>query len=1056
MRPIKLTMSAFANYANEQVLDFNELQGRSMFLVTGKTGAGKTTIFDAISYALFGEPSGDFRSVDSLRSDYADGNTETYVEFEFELRGEVYKIRRRPSQELNKQRGEGTRTFEAAAELHIPNVERPVTGVTNVNKRVIEVIGVTSDQFRQIVMLPQGQFINFLKASSSQKEKIFREIFGTSMFNEIQDRLTMKAKELADELKMAIKERDVFIKKIKCEDESILAFKIREENIDIQTVLELTKELTDTDKKRAIEYETEINDLRKLIKSLENKKNNLMRNRECIEIYKRTSDAYEEKQRGILDINEKKERLQKGRRAFIVKIEEDKVNNEKENKTLIEKRILELKSEISNDKIKIKEAEQDLNSKKERLVLKDKYSIEVNKLEEQREKISSYENKKKEFSNLQKEFKFIEAEVKRLEQIEKQEEDKKEKLELYINEASKYIDKVNELKILGIEQKAILEKVKELQGNLENIRYKEMEHQKLKADYEKVEKKFQESKFNFEKADDLFRKAQAGILAEHLVAGEMCPVCGSIEHPMKAIKPAEVLSEDKINELKVIYEEQSKKKDIELRKLEILYAEIKTDIKNLVTNKVTELLSVLGEEFLTFNDSQQRERVTFIGNKLNKELDDVRSEYKLLYAKTKNLEIYKEQLEEIKKASKFIKKSLESQREKYLSIKEELVRISENIKNIEIEIPEDLRSEVLLSNKIKSIQKEIDFINHEFEISEKRYKQIEILLNNNIKELELRDKSLVDINRQIETLNSIFEKALNEQGFIYEEYKMSIKENNLEKLEAEINKFETEFNTLKGAYEQVKADFEKQEINDLDVIKAVLEITDKEIEEKTNKELEIQNIYKGIELRRVNNEECVKDIEKIRVKIGDKEIEYTDVEHLAGIAKGRGGNSKKMTFESYILTSYFEEIIKVANQRLGKMTSGRFELRRTENIKGGGTKGLDLSVLDNNTGFVRGINSLSGGESFKAALAIALGLADVIQSNAGGVSIETMFIDEGFGTLDPDSLDSAIQCLLDLQSGGRLVGVISHVQELKERIDARLEVTMKPNNRGSVAKFIIG
>ena len=258
MKPLILKMQAFANYPDGQCIDFTELKGRNMFLITGKTGAGKTTIFDAISYALFGESSGGFRSVDSLRSDYADGSKETYVELEFEVRGETYKVRRKPTQMLNKKKGgEGLTSSSAEAVLEFPDERNPITRISEVNKKIIELLGVNSEQFKQIVMLPQGEFIKFLKASSAEKELIFRKIFGTESFNKIQARLTEKSKSLAKVLDKELDKRNIYVEKIKAEDGSVLSFKIQEEQVDIDSVLDLTNNLIESDSNSVKKFEEE-------------------------------------------------------------------------------------------------------------------------------------------------------------------------------------------------------------------------------------------------------------------------------------------------------------------------------------------------------------------------------------------------------------------------------------------------------------------------------------------------------------------------------------------------------------------------------------------------------------------------------------------------------------------------------------------------------------------------------------------------------------------------------------------------------------------------------
>ena len=323
MKPLKLTMQAFANYAQKQVIDFTELEGKNMFLITGKTGAGKTTVFDAISYALFGKASGDARGSDSLRSDYADGSLETVVELEFELRGEVYKVTRKPAQKLNKKRGEGLTMVSAEANLYLPNVERPITRIGAVDEGIVDILGVTSEQFKQIVMLPQGEFIKFLRASSGEREIIFRRIFGTEKFNKIQTGLTEKAKNLESELKFELNSRSVFVKKIKADEGSVLASKLADTDLDIETVLELTKDLIKIDLNQAeiLQKENDIN--KDNIKKSEDTERILKSNKSTISSYEEAKKLFEEKNSLKNTVDEWRVKLENGRKATSIKVVED-------------------------------------------------------------------------------------------------------------------------------------------------------------------------------------------------------------------------------------------------------------------------------------------------------------------------------------------------------------------------------------------------------------------------------------------------------------------------------------------------------------------------------------------------------------------------------------------------------------------------------------------------------------------------------------------------------------------------------------------------------------
>lgn len=1055
MKPLKLTIQAFANYAGEQVIDFTELNGRNMFLITGKTGAGKTTIFDAISYALFGESSGGFRSVDSLRSDYADGSVETFVELEFELRGELYKVRRQPAQKLNKKRGEGLTLVSAEAQLYLPKVEKPITRITAVDETIVETLGVNSDQFKQIVMLPQGEFIKFLKASSTDREVIFRKIFGTEQFNRVQAKLTDRAKSLGSELKIELSNRNVFVKKIKGEEGSLLESKIKEEDIDIDVVLELTKEFIDKDQEVASELEGEKLANKTKAKLLEDNQRTLSNNMSIIKSYEENKKAYANKEALGLTVDEWRIKLEKGRKALNVKVAEDNYNASKVRFLEGENNLSKAESE---KEILIKQVEQAkliLEKEKSREKEKQNYLLEIDLLGNQEEKVTNYDTKKNELIKLQREFTQLDTQIKRLEKSQESEEKSKSECEKYISEATELVLQMKDIVQKGKEKKEKIEKLKILSNNFENIRYQKMDFDEKRKEFTVIESKYKKAKELYETSEDLFRKAQAGILAETLVDGEMCPVCGSKEHPVRAIKPSEVPSEVELKEMKTRYEVANTNREKALNELSALKIKIESDYKNIIEVPAIELVDILGKDFLTLEEGEKREKTIFVGVKLNDEREKLLKEYSELKKSVELLDQKKALLVTTIEALEGIKVSLNNLKPKFEEKNKVVLTIGEQVKNIEAEIPVELRSlEKITSRKMK-LNSMVEEIIKGYELAEASYAQLSQKYSAAVKAIELNKEILGKVTIEVKELKGKFEETIIKEGFTVETYKEFSSISNLDMIDVKIQKYDKELSELKGAFRNAKKEFDKLEIKEIEEINASLAKVQLEVNEMNLKEKILQDKINLFVNRANHNKESVEDIVKATQKIKDREKIYKDVEHLAKVARGEGGNEKKITFESYILTSYFDEIIIVANQRLNKMTNGRFELRRTEEVKGKGRKGLELSVLDNNTGFVRGINSLSGGESFKAALSIALGLADVIQSYAGGISIETMFIDEGFGTLDPDSLDTAIQCLLDLQSGGRLVGVISHVQELKERIEARLEVTLKDDNKGSKAEFII-
>lgn len=1054
MRPIKLTMQAFANYAEKQVIDFTELNSRNMFLITGKTGAGKTTIFDAISYALFGDTSGEFRDVPSLRSDYADGSIQTFVELEFEVRGELYKIRRSPQQLLNKKRGEGQTLADGEVEFILPKEERPLTKIKSVNEKVEEVLGVNIKQFRQIVMLPQGEFIKFLKSNSGEREIIFRQIFGTYMFNSIQAKLNEKSKALKKNLESDFNSRNILVKGISAKEESVLKVEIENTNANIEKVLELTNELIQSDNKLLATSKCEMEKNTAAIKSLEDKSRTLKNEEQVIANYINCEKELKEQESKTQIVDEYRIKLEKGRKAFVVKTEEDKLKkatNDLSNKKV---RLEGLKKEIEIFTTNLEETEKGVELQKVKDAEREKYLIEIDNLAQKENKLSDYETKKAKGSELLKELSKFEQQYKDKESELLNLEKEREVAQAYVNNASNFKAEIVEVLNLGKEKKAQIEKLESIVKKYELLDNDIASLNSVRKEFDKLETEFNLAKNNFERAEDNYKKAQAGILAESLIDGEECPVCGSKNHPKKAIKASDILSEAEIKKLKVAFEKARDDKDKKLIEHGRANSKFETSKANLFDEiKAEEVLdnSILNDESLV----NQKESITNIISKLNKEKNELLAKYQNLNKNVKEFDIKKEFVEKSVDKINEIKRLVDSYKQNFDKIKDEFTKISENIKGIENEIPKELRDKgAIVAQKTKfemlsaKILKDNELVKKQYEIDTKKLAGAQEAFRHTNTDIE-------DASKYHNECKLSFANALKTQGFTVEEYKLAINVQDLDEIESKIKLFDNRLNSLKGVYSVAKIAFDKLEFTEVEKLKESIEKTENEIKVLTEKNSEFIDTLNVLSGRIANNTERVKEILVINERIKDDDKKHSHIEYLAAVASGKGGNLKKMTFESYILTSYFDKIIVVANQRLNKMTNGRFELRRSEEVSGNGKQGLDLNILDNNTGRERGVNSLSGGETFKTALAIALGLADVIQSYSGGVSIETMFIDEGFGTLDPESLDTAIGCLLDLQQVGRLIGVISHVQELKERIDARLEVKLRDDNRGSVANFII-
>ncbi len=877
MKPLKIKISAFGPYKNCIDIDFEKLGESGIFLITGDTGAGKTTIFDSISFALFGEVSGSNRPVPSVRSDFADNDTETFVELEFTHKNKKYKITRNPAYERTKKRGEGTTKTSADASLEYD--DKVISGTKNVDIKIEEILGINSKQFKQISMLAQGEFLKILFAESKDRTEIFRRIFDTDIYNQI-------AKRLADKTRIAKTELEQ-LKDYFAINSSNIVWKDGIQSVQQKDVNEL--------------FIQEI--LEKLQQEI---KVNSEQFGKCQEQIGKQSDENSKMEKEIMaqkDKNDKIDRCQKLQ-------EEQKVLQEKQ-EDIKQKEILIQKSQEIINKILPKE-----DKKKE---LEKEISQKQKVLQDISEKIELGNRKEEKFKQVLDLLEIIKG------QFQKYSELKDGKTELE--------DKIKKLQVIIKEQ--------------ENKKIASENAQKLEVEWEKLSTEV------LEKEKEFF-KEQAGILAEKLKENEPCPVCGSLHHPNLAIKSTSVLTKEELDNLKE-KEEKSRK--------------TLTD----ATNKVTEINSKIETLIKEFGEKPDVElynkKYLEISEELEKAYNQLNDNYKQIMLKDIVIESFEYDIFKEKITNKISK-----EREEFLKLQ---TQQEENKKQID----ELLQKQEKAQNDYQNTLKELGFENEE------QYK-----------------KSVLN-NLQIE----IFSKEI-------EKYKtdVTINATKLEEIQKEIKGFE-----------KVDLTAKIQEFNN----------KKQKLEDMRKQQMEYHRIFE-------NNNRILVDLQTNSKKLDSKIKEFTMVEDLSKIANGTVYGKRRIEFEQFVQASYFDMVIIEANKRLLKMTDNRFLLVRKESSERVSDKiGLELEVIDNYNGKRRDVKSLSGGEAFKAALSLALGLSDVIQSYSGGIVVDTMFIDEGFGSLDTESREQAINTLNQLTDNHKLIGIISHVTELKERIDKKIIVT---------------
>ena len=919
MRPLSITISAFESYADTVTIDMESLGKSGLYLITGDTGAGKTTIFDAIHFALYGDASTDGRETKTLRSKYADSETKTEVQLKFEYGGKVYQIKRNPEYLRPKKRGDGFVKEPTNAELIYPDGS-VVSSKNAVDIKIREIIGLDKNQFSQIVMLAQGEFKKLLTSSTTEKQRIFRHIFKTEKYETLQKALSAQ-KSIADsKLKHERECVQKYIDDIKCD--------YTEENI---ALMERAKSVVPN------------------IEEIENFLTNLISN--------------EEKELKALE--EKKEKLESQKASL-----EESIKNYNS--------YVELSGEIKTKSDNLVNLKNNLKSSRAELSEKNKEKRWV-ELSQEIGKIQNTLPKYKELDSLSSQLQNKSIEKKRNENSVKELSDKAESLSLEVEKNSKELETMGNVQVeiekISNQMESIEEKGKVLggiEGEIKNLQKLQEKYITVKTDFENKLKVANGYKDEYDNLSIAYLNDQAGYLADSLEENKPCPVCGSTVHPHKAVKLPNAPTKEMVESAKNNYERYQKVVDAERQNVFSKHGELK-EKANVLKAKVQE---ILGDYNLPDALEIIKKEVSNLSNN---------------YGKLKN-----------------ILKELQAKDNR----KQELERI----------IPQK-------NNEIKDLNQRITVVKMAVASCETAIISYE-KQHNSLKE-ELQFSSESEAVNKINSINSIINAEKADYNSVLEK----------------CNQYEKTISATDASIKALKSRLEKiDKVQDIEKVKIKRDETEKAIE---NIPIQTKDIF----VRYSANTNVLANIKRENENLIKAEREFKLISPLASTANG-GIGVNKMELETFVQLNYFDRILAKANKRLMEMTSGQYELvRQTESSDGRTKFGLDLNVYDHHCGSERAISSLSGGESFKAALSLALGLSDEIQSSAGGIKIDTMFVDEGFGSLDDESLRQALNVLIKLSGSNRLVGIISHVTELKDRIDKQIVVTKTPN-KGSKIEII--
>lgn len=1047
MKPIQLIMCGWGSYPGKSVVDFKRFYYDGLFLITGPTGGGKTTIFDAISFALYGNVSGKTREKTSVRSDFAPLDMDTYVELLFSHKGMEYKIRRSPRYLRPKKRGEGFTTSNETAELSIHH-EAPIVNLSEVNSKMNEIMGVNYEQFKKIAMIAQGEFLELLISSSKDRVDILRNLFKTNQYEKIQHHLSDKSNTLFNEIEESRHKVEEGIHLIDTGDNDELKILCNTPNLNHDNIVETSKEYINYDKEilSSMNMELDMTDKNSKEKiSLITQGEQLNSN---IDRLNQITTHLEEKLKEEDKIKAKEKILQKALSAEKVRADEriyqdalkkqegvlDKMNRLKET-------VRDLKPKVSLGMEEYKEAEKNESFIEE---LQNEYSrlegyLPLTKdLIHFKNQVITLEEEMKSLKNKEEALGVLEEEKK-----QKREEQKKEFLSY--EDLGTHIGEIHLLTQIGETKDQTYQEGIELIGKLTKAKDK---HNISLEDYEKTSKEFSDFRYIYQLKEETYKNAIVGIVAKLVKKEEPCPVCGSLEHPNIARISEEVPDEAQMERLSI---ELEKKKELADRLYQKTIKQ-KTEVDTLV-HQVEGILEKLKIPFesgqlidkLSVLRDKKEENVSYIEG-LKEQLTKLKSKRSRKLELRQEMDTLDGEIAEIQRKKEMNTQIYHEKKSKTDVLKgkvEQLtLRLSEGFPDVwgnELNIKEQILIQ-MNERKIK-IQK----LKDEIVKAKENYELLKAQLLSNQTLLENSEEESKGLKEEVDLKKQQFNYSLNKNKFKEEEeYKNAtgfIHE--IDNLSNEINEFYEEKSSLEKTKSALEEQIQNQPYVDIDALRRQLEELG-EKEKKLRKEKEVLT-------SRINtNQKLINSIEIHLTKKEDLENEYGILKDLDNVTKGY--NKERLVFEQYVLATYFEDIIMAANQRLSPMTNGRYELLKVDQVADARTTdSLNLEVLDNYTGKKRSVKTLSGGESFKAALALALGLSDIVQNNAGGIQIDTLFIDEGFGSLDTESLDQALDTLTSLTQHNRLIGIISHVNELKERIDN--QIIVEKTNTGSKIKI---
>ena len=1054
MRPMTLTLTAFGAYAGSQTVDFEAAGAGGLFLVTGDTGAGKTTLFDGVCYALFGKLTGRVRSEKMIRSDYADDTLETSAQLTFSHQGQVWRIWRRPAQTRRKKRGEGTREITADALLERLEGETAIPvaeGKEKVDAAVEELLGIQVDQFRQIAMIAQNQFAELLNKSGRDRSAILRQVFATERCDALQTRLKEMASASRAETEKQVDSLRQYLAGLRLPETeegqtplpeaAELAELLADEGCVWRSarVLELAEHICQMDESELAGLDEQIAGLDETIKQsaglLQSAREAARRQQQLAELEKRLAEqrAAEPEQ---LAAQARLKQWETAARLAPVWDGSEKARLAAQQADRLYEQASDRLAQLNAQGPRWAQAREQLNADQQTAA---RLTVQ---LERQAEALQQYGR----LEQAKAEQVACEQELERLQTAQQQAQTLEEQQAAALEKTQALADSLPAALAAAQTAQKELERWQQARKTLAEVRRQMQELVKLQKQEQAARQTLQQANDALDgaqqayiSADQLYRRDQAGLLARELTPGQPCPVCGSVHHPSPARGVTGAPDKEQLEALATAMETARTAYNDALQTSSTLTAQAGSAREQYI-RLARQALAELEQELPPPEDVKALSRLVLDWDgRLDQLLEQAEALGQQRQAAVEAAGAAVNQLAGDREALEATRRQRSELREQQANATARRDSAAQRAAELQAALPQASRAEAEATlSALEQQQKQLDESIRKTQQALEEYQQLLAAAESLQKERQNTRKQAADEARQAA---GHWEQALAESGMAADAFAAA------RHTEEEIDRLRTELEQARRARQETEALYHQlsEQQKSAPVPGCMPGQLEQALEEQEQRRKALNDARTRITGRLNANRSTMADVRTAGQRLEKAQKRQQLIQQLDATANGKlSGGLGKQKFEQYVLATYFADAVEAANQRLFAMTGGRYQLECHQMTAAETQAALDLDVLDNYTGKLRSVGSLSGGETFQAALALALGLSDVIQNYAGGVELDVLFVDEGFGTLDAESLEQAVATLHSLVQGRRMVGIISHVPELKSRIENQLVVTKTP------------